>query len=66
MLMIMRSLRILASCSVYCKLVEESDVCNGDVGDNDDCGLMQVSDVYDDDFDDNDVTENPGWLLCSL
>ena len=40
MLTIMRSLRILASCSVYCKLVEESDVCNGDVGDNDDCGLM--------------------------
>ena len=51
----MRSLRILASCSVYCKLVEESDVCNGDVGDNDDCGLMEVSDVYDDDVDDNDV-----------
>ena len=59
-LTIMMSLRILASCSVYCRLVEESDVCNGDVGDNDDCGLMEVSDVCDDDVDDKDVTENPG------
>ena len=60
MLTIMMSLRILASCSVYCGLVEESDVCNGGVGDNDDCGLMEVSDVCDDDVDDKDVTENPG------
>ena len=48
MLMIMMSLRILASCSVHCRLVEESDVYN-DVG-----GLMEVSDVCDDDVDDND------------
>ena len=60
MLMIRMSLRIQASCSVHCRLVEESDVCNGDVGDNDDCGLMEVSDVCDDDVDDKDVTENPG------